>query len=477
MFFAASYVNAEIERYYLGPILIALDLARDPRPRYVADVAARARGLGGASATDRRDRARIRRAVAVGRRLARSGLAPRPGARSTCSDRRARGCRAVERATTRAPSAGSTRAGDVLEPDAVVVSWWSYSTPLWYAQHVEGRLPDVDIVDDRTRLDEDLGSIADVIDALSRPAAGLRDPPADELAGARRAQEFVIEPVPTPHALTSRARRARRGAATRRHVPAARPARCRTSSRRTTRRPTSSGLVAEALETLPTLADTFEIIVVDDGSRDATREHRRRARRRPPGPRPRRPPPDEPRLRRGAPLRLRGRPLRPRRLHRRRPPVQVADLGRLTARLAEADRPDVVVGYRIKRADPLDPDALRARCTAWPTGSSSASRSRDVDCACKLFRREALRGPARRVRRCLLLGRAADQAAGRGRTRGRGRRAALPADGRLADRREAAVVFRAVRDFWPLRLRHVGQPRRGAAPRAPILGERPGRPD
>src|SRR6185369_6945729 len=30
------------------------------------------------------------------------------------------------------------------------------------------------------------------------------------------------------------------------------------------------GLVAEALETLPALAETFEIVIVDDGSKDAT---------------------------------------------------------------------------------------------------------------------------------------------------------------------------------------------------------------
>ena len=30
-----------------------------------------------------------------------------------------------------------------LEPDAVVLSWWSYSTPLWYGQLVEHRRPDV----------------------------------------------------------------------------------------------------------------------------------------------------------------------------------------------------------------------------------------------------------------------------------------------------------------------------------------------
>ena len=64
----------------------------------------------------------------------------------------------------------------LLEPNAMVVSWWSYSTPLWYAQIVEGRRPDILIVDDRTRLDQGLGSLTDVIDAnLGRPAR-LRDP-------------------------------------------------------------------------------------------------------------------------------------------------------------------------------------------------------------------------------------------------------------------------------------------------------------
>ena len=53
----------------------------------------------------------------------------------------------------------------VMEPDAVIVSWWSYSTPLWYAQRVQGRRPDIAIIDDRTRLDENLGALTDVIDA------------------------------------------------------------------------------------------------------------------------------------------------------------------------------------------------------------------------------------------------------------------------------------------------------------------------
>ena len=67
----------------------------------------------------------------------------------------------------------------LLEPNAVVVSWWSYSTPLWYAQIVEGRRPDIFIVDDRTRLDQGLGSLTDVIDANLgvRPVYVMRQDP------------------------------------------------------------------------------------------------------------------------------------------------------------------------------------------------------------------------------------------------------------------------------------------------------------
>ena len=64
-----------------------------------------------------------------------------------------------------------------LEPNAVIVSWWSTSTPLWYAQKVEGRRTDVFVVDDRTMLDEDLGRAPDVIRrflAEGRPTYAIR---------------------------------------------------------------------------------------------------------------------------------------------------------------------------------------------------------------------------------------------------------------------------------------------------------------
>ena len=83
---------------------------------------------------------------------------------------------------------------DVMEPDAAIVSWWSYSTPLWYAQLVEGQRPDIAIIDDRTRLDQNLGSITDVIDANlgKRPVYVIRlDPNEVRLLAGRYDLEYI----------------------------------------------------------------------------------------------------------------------------------------------------------------------------------------------------------------------------------------------------------------------------------------------
>ena len=34
----------------------------------------------------------------------------------------------------------------VIAPGAIVMSWWSYATPLWYARYVDGARPDVEVV-------------------------------------------------------------------------------------------------------------------------------------------------------------------------------------------------------------------------------------------------------------------------------------------------------------------------------------------
>lgn len=159
-FFAASYVNAEIERYYLVPALIAWT--------WLAMLAALARDAMAPAVAG----SRLGAAVTV--TMAAVLLVP---TLFTLDARFAR----VDRSRDDVAARWVDHALTAMAPDAVIVSWWSYSTPLWYAQHVEGRRPDVAIVDDRTRLDDGLGDVTDVIDANlpERPVYVIRLEPAE----------------------------------------------------------------------------------------------------------------------------------------------------------------------------------------------------------------------------------------------------------------------------------------------------------
>ncbi len=67
----------------------------------------------------------------------------------------------------------------ILPRDAVVISWWSYSTPLWYGRWIEGRRPDVTIVDDRNLLDDGYETVPNAVahfQALHRPIFLIRQP-------------------------------------------------------------------------------------------------------------------------------------------------------------------------------------------------------------------------------------------------------------------------------------------------------------
>jgi glycosyltransferase involved in cell wall biosynthesis len=213
-----------------------------------------------------------------------------------------------------------------------------------------------------------------------------------------------------------------------------------------------AGLVEEALGTLPGLADTYEIIVVDDGSRDRTAaiaEALAEAN------------PDVVRLVRhdvnlgyGAALRSGFGAARYELIAFTDGDRQfkVADLGRLIERLEAPDAPDAVVGYRIKRADPLV-RTLYARAYRLANRIFFGLRVKDVDCACKVIRREALQGL--RVES----GGAFFSAELLIKLQAAGRRVAemgVPHYPRTAGSATGArprVVLRAVRDFWLLRLR------------------------
>jgi hypothetical protein len=211
--FSLGYVNAAIERYYLGPLavmavlgglgaagLIDLALRAIPSDR-LADTGRRLRRslpeLSNSiflNAAGRVGRAAEARYGAVGRDRFLAGLLAAlillvPVAVSVPAtlplvdqSHNADGRRWVESVLPQ------------LAPDAVVVSWWSFSTPLWYAQFVERRRADVMVIDDRTILDRHLGSAVEVIDRYLdlRPVYLIRlshDLPYYE-------ERFELEPLP-----------------------------------------------------------------------------------------------------------------------------------------------------------------------------------------------------------------------------------------------------------------------------------------
>jgi len=229
------------------------------------------------------------------------------------------------------------------------------------------------------------------------------------------------------------------------------------------------GLVEEALAALPNLADTFEIIAVDDGSRDATASLAEALAERHP---------DIVRLVRH-PVNLGyGAALRSGFAAARYELVaftdgdrqfKVADLGRLTTRLAAADAPDVVVGFRIKRADPLV-RTLYARAYRLANRIFFGLRVTDVDCACKLFRRTALEtlrvesGGAFFSAELLIKLQAEGASVAE---------VGVPHYPRTAGSATGAkpqVVLRAVRDFWLLRLRMWANRRAALRRGRPMLG-------
>ncbi len=228
------------------------------------------------------------------------------------------------------------------------------------------------------------------------------------------------------------------------------------------------GLVEEALAALPDLAETFEIIAVDDGSHDATASIAEALVQRHP---------DVVRLVRhpvnlgyGAAL-LSGFAAARYELiaftdgDRQ---FKVADLGRLTARLAGPGAPDVVAGFRIRRADPLI-RTLYARAYRLANRIFFGLQVTDVDCACKLFRRAALDGLRVESGGAFFSAELLIKLQAAGRSVAEVGVPHYPRTAGAATGARPQVVLRAVRDFWLLRLRMWAN--RGAAFRRgrPIL--------
>ena len=213
--FAASYANADIERYYLVPLLVVLTWAalgaadaiamiawavNEVRERFLsrADETAGRAAEGTASGTAPDESATALDAPpGVSRRNASwtpwlvlagefvvaaalvfpvAGIVPQrqklesalnPGGVSEANN-------TADAVWLRAVLAPADAGG--LPERAVIVSWWSTSTTLWYGQKVLGMRPDIYIVDDRTRLDDNLGEVQDVFNMFlgNRPVFTIR---------------------------------------------------------------------------------------------------------------------------------------------------------------------------------------------------------------------------------------------------------------------------------------------------------------
>ena len=210
------------------------------------------------------------------------------------------------------------------------------------------------------------------------------------------------------------------------------------------------GLVADALAALPALATTYEVILVDDGSRDDTAGVAERLVQRHGG---------VVRLVRHDVNRGYGGALRSGFAAARYSHLaytdgdrqfRVADLARLVERAQETRSP-VVIGYRLRRADPplrlLYATLYRIANRIW-----FGLRVRDVDCAAKLFRRDVLQNisvhsdgaffSAELLIRLQLAGVNALEVG----VPHYPRTAGSPTGARLS------VIARAVRDFWSLRI-------------------------
>lgn len=193
-FFNSAYVNADIERYYLGPVLIAWTWLAVLAAAVADTIASLAFEPPQVAASEARAPGEL---LASPFRLAATALAAVMLIGPTIAalpDRAA----AVDHTGDRSAQLWLDAVLPALEPDAIVVSWWSYSTPLWYAQRVEGRRPDVFVADDRTRLDLNLGEVTDVIDsnlAVGRPVYVIRVDTQELLQLGRR---YTLTSLPTP---------------------------------------------------------------------------------------------------------------------------------------------------------------------------------------------------------------------------------------------------------------------------------------
>jgi hypothetical protein len=208
--FAGSYANADINRYYLGPVFFVWTWIAIMATAFVDAIMARA--LPAEPDADEAD-ADATEPGAAGRQ-------PEPDPEPTVAVP-GRGFVALSLALAvvfgvallvpsgleinarwkSANQSGNTGAQayidevfGALNGNAVVVSWWSCSTPLWYGEFALGRRTDITVIDDSNAVWDQLGSLSAVVNKYlgSRPVYVIRQSGSEiETLG----RQFAIQPA------------------------------------------------------------------------------------------------------------------------------------------------------------------------------------------------------------------------------------------------------------------------------------------
>lgn len=196
--FASSYTNADITRYYLGPVFFAWTWIALLAATFVDAILSLVRPAGGAAgataaeptAAEPTGRRRATLPIALAAVFGLAMLAPSAASLSTR-------WAAADQSGNVTAQVWLDQAFSAMSPDAVVISWWSYSTPMWYGEYVEGRRTDVKIIDDSDIVWDQLGSLPSIIDRYlgSRPVYVIRQSASDIQ---NLAQQYAIQPVGRP---------------------------------------------------------------------------------------------------------------------------------------------------------------------------------------------------------------------------------------------------------------------------------------
>jgi hypothetical protein len=195
--FAASYANADIERYYLVPLLVAFtwiglglaDLVSlaawfaaviQGRVAHLADarVSGPVSDSGPVSAGRWQGRAMLAAEAVVAIALLAANVAMVQERQHVSDGDNPNGVSEADQTHyeiwMRAVLSPSNQGG--LPDGSVIVSWWDQSTTLWYGQKVDGLRPDILIVDDSNVVNDNFGDVRNVMDRYlgQRPVFLLR---------------------------------------------------------------------------------------------------------------------------------------------------------------------------------------------------------------------------------------------------------------------------------------------------------------